>query len=214
MTICLRSKVYTANCLSILSERTVRFLTVTRALIGNQREYSLSAGLRLVKLFHGLDCCTMWIRLRSLAVPWGTILVSGFLESFLKDKLKKPSKRINGHLHRVHHDILILMNSQESQQFGLVLPGRYCSLWSMPQYSVEQTCCLWMSSRSMEKEMAAPQKWYCRLIYLVTMMTVRLWLRITVIIHLGDIQQGAQKVGKATVFSRFPSKASFIVCWT
>ena len=40
-----------------------------------------------------------------------------FLESFLKDKLKKPSKRINGHLHRVQHDILI--HSQESRQFGL-----------------------------------------------------------------------------------------------
>ena len=53
MTICLRSKVYTAGCLSILSERTVRFLAVTKALIGDQREYSLSAGLRLVK-FHGL----------------------------------------------------------------------------------------------------------------------------------------------------------------
>ena len=27
---------------------------MTKALIGDQREYSLSAGLRLVKLFHGL----------------------------------------------------------------------------------------------------------------------------------------------------------------
>ena len=41
--------------LSILSERTVwfRFLIVTKALIGDQREYSLSAGLQLVK-FHAL----------------------------------------------------------------------------------------------------------------------------------------------------------------
>ena len=48
-------KVYTANCLSILSERTVwfRFLAVTKALIGDQHEYSLLAGLWLVK-FHGL----------------------------------------------------------------------------------------------------------------------------------------------------------------
>ena len=45
---------YTDDCLSILSERTVRFLTVTKALIGDQREYSSSAGLRLVKFFHGL----------------------------------------------------------------------------------------------------------------------------------------------------------------
>ena len=43
--------------------------------------------------------------------------MADFLESFLKDKLKKPSKRINGHLHRVQHDILIC--SQESRQFGL-----------------------------------------------------------------------------------------------
>jgi hypothetical protein len=57
--------------------------------------------------------------------------VASFLESFLKDKLEKPSKRINGHLHRVQHDILI--HSQEFQQFGLVLLDRYCSLWSMPQ---------------------------------------------------------------------------------
>jgi hypothetical protein len=45
--------VYTADCLSILSERTARFLTVTKALIGDQREYSWPAGLQLVR-FHGL----------------------------------------------------------------------------------------------------------------------------------------------------------------
>ena len=39
------------------------------------------------------------------------------MELFLKYKLKKPSKRINDHLHRVQHDILIC--SQESRQFGL-----------------------------------------------------------------------------------------------
>ena len=44
--------------------------------------------------------------------------MAGFLESFLKDKLKKPSKRINDHLHRVQHDVLILICSQESWQFG------------------------------------------------------------------------------------------------
>ena len=49
----LSQNVYTADCLSVLSERTARFLTVTKALIGDQREYSLLAGLRLVKL-HGL----------------------------------------------------------------------------------------------------------------------------------------------------------------
>ena len=54
----LSQKVYTANCLSILilTECTAWFwfLTVTRALIGDQYKYSLSTGLRLVKFFHGL----------------------------------------------------------------------------------------------------------------------------------------------------------------
>ena len=50
----LSQKVYTDDCLSILSERTVRFLTVTRAVIGDQREYSSSAGLWVVTLFHRL----------------------------------------------------------------------------------------------------------------------------------------------------------------
>jgi hypothetical protein len=45
--------VYTADCLSILSEHTPWFLTVTKALIGDQGEYSLLAGLWLVK-FYGL----------------------------------------------------------------------------------------------------------------------------------------------------------------
>ena len=36
----LSQKVYTADCLSILSECTAWFLTVTRALIGDQCEYS------------------------------------------------------------------------------------------------------------------------------------------------------------------------------
>ena len=59
----------------------------------------------------------------------------GFLESFLKDKLKKPSKRINGHLHRIQHDILIC--SQESRQFGLARQVLFsmeyapvCILWN------------------------------------------------------------------------------------
>ena len=50
----LSQKVYTAGCLSFLSEHTICFWfpTVTKALIGDQHKYSLSAGLWLVK-FHG-----------------------------------------------------------------------------------------------------------------------------------------------------------------
>ena len=50
----LSQKVYTDDCLSTLSKCTFWFLTVTKALIGDQREYSLSAGHWQVKFFHGL----------------------------------------------------------------------------------------------------------------------------------------------------------------
>ena len=45
----LSQKVYTDDYLSILSECTVWFLTVTKSLIGGQHEYSLLAGLQLMK---------------------------------------------------------------------------------------------------------------------------------------------------------------------
>ena len=67
----LPQKVYTDNCLLILSKRTVWFLTVTKALIGDQCKYSSLAGLQIVK---SMDCCIMRIRLRSLAVPWVTLV--------------------------------------------------------------------------------------------------------------------------------------------
>ena len=168
----LSQKVYTANCLSILSERTdwFWFLTMTKALIGDQCEYSSSAGLWLVK-FHGLLHYVDQIKEfgSPLRYYFGGWLFGIILEGHAQET--KQDKGINGHLHRVQHDILIC--SQESRQFGLVLLDRYCSLWSMPQYYVEQTCCLWMSSRSMEKEMAT-QKCQGFLIYAVTMMTVKL----------------------------------------
>ena len=54
--------------------------------------------------------------------------MAGFLESFLKDKLKKPSKRINGHLHRVQHfdfdfDLLTRVLAVWSCQTGIVPYG-------------------------------------------------------------------------------------------
>ena len=67
--------------------------------------------------FHGL--LHYVDQIKKFGSPLRYYLVPCFLESFLKDKLKKPSKRINGHLHRVQHDILVLICSQESQQFGL-----------------------------------------------------------------------------------------------
>ena len=73
---------------------------MTKALIGDQREYSLPAGLWLVK-FHGLLHYVDQIK------KFGSPLnyFGGFLESFLKDKLKNLSKIINGHLHRMQQSI-------------------------------------------------------------------------------------------------------------
>ena len=39
-----------------------------------------------------------------------------YLEPLLKDKLKRPSKRVNGQLHRLKHDILT--RSYETRQFS------------------------------------------------------------------------------------------------
>ena len=105
---------------------------MTKALIGDQCKYSLSAELWLVK-FHGL--LHYVDQMKKFGSPLNYF--GGFLESFLKDKLKKPSKRINGHLHRVQHVIFILICSQESRQFGLarqvLFPMEYatvCILWN------------------------------------------------------------------------------------
>ena len=121
MTICLRSKVYTANCLSILilSECTAWFwfLTVTRALIGDQYKYSLSTGLRLVKFFHGL--LHYVDQIKKFGSPLRYYFGGWLFGIILEGQAQEPSKRINGHLHRVQHDILVLICSQESQQFGL-----------------------------------------------------------------------------------------------
>ena len=92
--------------------------------IGHQREYESSVGLRLSK-FHGLLHYPRQIR------KFGSPLIFGeFLESFLKDFLKRPSKRVNGHTHRLQHDILV--QSQESRQFDIarqiIFPSAYaCS---------------------------------------------------------------------------------------
>jgi hypothetical protein len=108
----LSQKVYTSACLDVLHERIVRYLSVTKALIGDQREYLSAIGLRLAK-FHGMLHYTDYI------LKFGSPLnfYGGFLESFLKDKLKRPSKRVNGHSHRLQYDILT--RSQDARQFVL-----------------------------------------------------------------------------------------------
>ena len=131
----LSQKVYTADCLSILSERTIRFLTVTRALIGNQRGYSSLAGLPLVK-FHGLDCCIMWIRLRSLAVPWDTTLVAFWNHSW-RTSSRNQARESMGTCTESSMTFWFWFWFAHQSPGSLVLPGRYCSLWSMPQYYVE-----------------------------------------------------------------------------
>ena len=103
---------FTEDCLTILQSRVVRFLTVTKALIGDQREYVSSVGLRIAK-FHALLHYAAYIR--KFGSPQNYF--GGYLESFLKNVLKYPSKRVNGHLHRHRYDLL--MRSLEGRQFAL-----------------------------------------------------------------------------------------------
>ena len=116
---------YTDDCLSTLESHLEHFMKVMVALIGHQREYESSVGLRLSK-FQGLLHYPRQIR------KFGSPLnfFGGFLESFLKDFLKRPSKRVNGHTHCLQHDILV--QSQESRQFDIarriIFPSAYvCS---------------------------------------------------------------------------------------
>jgi hypothetical protein len=93
---------------------------VTKALIGDQCKYSSSAGLWLVtfqfhELLHNVDQIKRFGS--PLSYYFGGWLFGIILEGQAKET--NPSKRINGHLHRVQHDILILICSQESWQFGL-----------------------------------------------------------------------------------------------
>ena len=83
-----------------LKERINRFMSVTKTLVGPQREMPSQIGLRMAK-FHGIKHYPNLIR------KFGTPLnfFGGFLESFLKDKLKLPSKRVNGQLHHLKHEI-------------------------------------------------------------------------------------------------------------
>ena len=84
---------YTDNCLSILSERTVWFLTVAKALIGDQREYSLLAGLWVVKLF---------------------LVLLGFLSlSFKNDSKKSATKIISQGTAKLVNLIQIVQQSME-----------------------------------------------------------------------------------------------------
>ena len=128
------------------------------------------------------------------------------MESFLKDKLKKPSKRINDHLHRVQHDILIC--SQESWQFGLarhvLFPMEYfpvfcgTNLPSLDELQVigegdSNTEMLGLSDICSDNDDSE------------------------VVIEdnsdhsLGEYSARCSKMGKVNVFFRFPSKASFLL---
>ena len=70
-------------------------------------------GLRIMAKFHGMKHYPNLIR------KFGSPLnfFCGYLESFLKEKLKRPSKRVNGQFHRLKHDILT--RTYETMQFSL-----------------------------------------------------------------------------------------------
>lgn len=78
---------YTSTCIDILEERVKRFMSVTKIMIGPQREMISQIGLRMAK-FHGMKHYPHLIR------KFGSPLnfFGGYLESFLKDKLKRATQ--------------------------------------------------------------------------------------------------------------------------
>jgi hypothetical protein len=103
---------YTSTCIDILEEWVKRFMSVTKIMIGPQREMIFQIGLWMAK-FHGMKHYPHLIR--NFGFPLN--FFGEYLESFLKDRLKRPSKRVNGQLHRLKHDILT--RSYETRQFAL-----------------------------------------------------------------------------------------------
>ena len=109
--------VYTEECINIR-----RNLAMTKAITGEQRELVSSVAYCIPK-FHGMTHYPHLIK------KFGTPInfFGGFLESFLKEKLKRPSKRVNGHTHRLQHDILL--RSYEGRQYSLarkvLFPSEY-----------------------------------------------------------------------------------------
>ena len=102
----------TSTCIDILEERVKRFLSVTKIMIGPQQEIIPQIGFRMAKL-HEMKHYPHLIRKFSSPLNF----FGGYLESFLKDKLKRLSKHVNGQLHRLKHDILT--RSYETIQFLL-----------------------------------------------------------------------------------------------
>ena len=122
---CLSRQYFTVPCVTILAKRITRFMTVIKTLIGEQREYESSTGLRMAK-FHGLKHFPDQIKKFGAAIN----SFGGTLESFLKWKLKRPAIRTNRHRNRLRYDIL--KRSNESRLLHLakriIFPVDYTSL--------------------------------------------------------------------------------------
>jgi len=98
----LNMSVYTEECIDILDKRIRRYLAMTKAITGDQHELVSSVAYRKPK-FHGMTHYPLLIKRFGAPINF----FGGFLESFLKEKLKRPSKRVNGHTHSLQHDILL-----------------------------------------------------------------------------------------------------------
>ena len=77
--------VYTEECIDILDKKIRRYLAGTKAITGEQRELVSSVEYHIPK-FHGMTHYPHLIK------KFGTRInfFSGFLESFLNEKLKRP----------------------------------------------------------------------------------------------------------------------------
>ena len=97
---------------------------MTKAITGEQRELVSSVEYHIPK-FHGMTHYPHLIK------KFGTPInfFGGFLESFLKEKLKRGSKQVNGHTHCLQHDLL--WRSYEGRQYSLVRKVLFPSVYTM-----------------------------------------------------------------------------------
>jgi hypothetical protein len=74
---------YKLTCIDILEERVKRIMSVTKIMIGPQREMITQIGLRMAT-FHGIEHYPYIIKKFGLPLNF----FGGYLEPFLKDKLE------------------------------------------------------------------------------------------------------------------------------
>jgi hypothetical protein len=194
--------------LSILSEHTAWFLTLTKALIGDQLKYSLLAGLWLV-IFHGLLHYVDQIKkfgspLRHYFGGWlFGIILEGQAQETKQENQWAPAQSATWHL--------ILICSQWSRQFGLarqiLFPMEYAPVFC-------GTNLLFLDEIQVNGEGGDSNTEMMLFSDICSNNDDSEVVGEANSDHpVGEYSARCSKGGKVNVFFKFPRKANFIFCW-